>query len=313
VNATRPLLAVAAALVLACAGNALAGAQDDGSVTDGPTVSLERTVVSPGDIVMVTLTGWSGREVTLSVCGNRAARGSQDCNLVASQGVPLNRDQSPTLVQFPITPPTLSCPCVVRASSTRNENLAIAPFELLGHPVGPVVEAPVQNPLSITVASKRAPGSLLSTIRTTLGGPTSYEVTVTVTNRTTDTLRNVVVAAAAGRGRNDDVSDVELPAVGDLAPGQTWEYTAHPTVPAPILGAFIFQATASGAGPPVHAEQTTGAPPIGLLVMALVLVLDVIAIVWRRVARRRHRAMAGLDQDLPRLAPDASPRPAPSI
>ncbi|MEQ1785807.1 MAG: hypothetical protein ABL966_02045 [Acidimicrobiales bacterium] len=287
-----------ALLLLVAVGTAgaagVAGAQDDG-IVEGPRITLDRSVVRPGDRLVVTLAEWTGREVTLSVCGNGAARSSMDCNLLASQGVPLNRDGSPTVATFSVAAPALPCPCVVRASSSRNEAVALAPIELVGHPAGSVIEPVASVPLRVGVQVRRADGGLLSRLRSALAGPTAFDVTVRVTNHSADTLSNIVVAGTAGRG-SDDVADIELPAVGSLAPGASWVYTARATVPAPVLGRVDFAVTASGAGPSVHAEQAAGSAPVGLVGMAVVLGADLAAIGWRRAARRRaRRAMAGSD------------------
>ena len=45
--------------------------------------------LQPGDRVIVSLVGWTARNVTLSVCGNLARRGAVDCNLIASQALKL--------------------------------------------------------------------------------------------------------------------------------------------------------------------------------------------------------------------------------
>lgn len=290
----RWTLALALVVVLASATGA--GAQDVGTISDGPTIALDRDAAAPGERVVVTLTGWSGRAVTLSVCGNRAERGSMDCNLTSSQGVPLNRDGSAKVAELMVSSPSLPCPCVVLASSTQNEERAVAALDLVGHPVGPIIESATQIPLRLTVEARRAGGGLVGSVRSTLGGPTAYEVTVTVTNQTSDVLSGVVVAGTAGRTRNDDVAELDLPAVGPLEPGQTWAYTARPTVPAPAIGSFVFQAVASGAGPTVTADDSVRAFPLGLVVLGVVLAVDVAAIIWRRLARRR-REDAGDEDD----------------
>ena len=289
----RWVLAVSVVVVVATATGA--GAQDVGTVSDGPTIALDRAAAAPGERVRITLTGWRGRAVTLSVCGNRAARGSMDCNLTASQGVPLNRDGSATVTDLMVSSPTLPCPCVVLASSTRNEQKAIAPLDLVGHPVGPIIESVTQIPIVLTLEVRRASGGLVGPVRSTLGGPTSYEVTVTVTNQTTDVLSGVVVAGTVGRTRNDDVAGLDLPAVGPLEPGQTWAYTARPTVPAPAIGTFVVQAVAAGAGPTVTVEDSVRAFPLGLIVLGVVFAVDVVAIIWRRLARRRDEDAGGDD------------------
>ncbi len=57
-----------------------------------------------------------------------------------------------------------------------------------------------------------------------------------------------------------------------------------------VLGRYIWQVTASGAGPPVKAEATTRARPWGLAVLLLVLLVDVVVMVVRRRTRRQRKA-----------------------
>ena len=83
----------AAVLVLASAlalGRADAGAPD--GLTNGPTITVDRPSIKAGDRVLVTLDGFEGTAVTISVCGNEARRGSADCNLTASEGLGLDLD-----------------------------------------------------------------------------------------------------------------------------------------------------------------------------------------------------------------------------
>ncbi len=289
-RALHSLALVTTGLALAVGGLSVVGAQDGDPASSGPTIVLEPASVAPGDRITVTLAGWTGREVILSVCGNQGRRGSMDCNLMASQGVPLNRDGSPTVVPFVITPPALPCPCVVRGSSSRNDEISNSPFELVGHPVGPVVGGSTREPLELTVTTRRASAGLVARLRTWVGGPTTYNVTVSVRNRSTERLDDVVVTGSAGRSSTDDLAILDLPSPGSLEPGQTWEADAQGEVPAPVLGRFVWAVTASGAGSSVQAVQTTQAMPVGFFIVAGVFLLDVVALVWRRVAKRRLRS-----------------------
>ena len=284
----QPARVATAVLVLASVvaiGRADAGPPD--GVTDGPTITVDRPSINPGDRVLVTLDGFEGTAVTISVCGNRARRGSADCNLTASEGLGLDLDGSSTLTEFPVAAPSTTCPCVIVASTTNYNEVAVTPIELIGHPVGPVVGALSLEPLVVTVESRRAPQGIVANIRAALGGPTAYEVTVSVRNRSTATLENIAVDGSARRGAGD-VASLVIPSPGPLEPGQTWTEMVRTQVPAPAVGRFVFAVTASGAGPAVSAESATSHLPIGLLILVIVLLVDVVAMVWRRKARR-HR------------------------
>jgi hypothetical protein len=254
-----------------------------------PSVTVDRAAMRPGETVVVTLDGWQAEVITLSVCGNRAARGSSDCNMVASEGIRRNRDGSLTHRDFAVSAPSTTCPCVLRASTTTNDEVAVAPIELLGHPTGPVVPPKGGPRLDVTVRAARAPRGLVSRVRAALGGPTAYDVTVTVRNPTTLQIDHVALAASA-RGGRGDVETIELPEVGPLGPGRSWTRTVRSTVPAPVIGTFRWEVTASGAGRAVTARTEAGSLPIALIVLLLVLAADIAAIVWRRTARRRSQA-----------------------
>jgi hypothetical protein len=276
---------------------AAAGAQNDpgigGPVTSGPTVTLDRYSLHPGEPVIVTLEGFEASAVTISVCGNRAARGSVDCNMPASEGLGLDRDGSPTVGQMPVAAPEVPCPCIIRVSTTNQDEIAVAPIELIGHPVGPIVESGTEAPLEVSVVPRRAPHGVMARLRAAIGGPTAYDVTVSVRNRSTEDLGGVTLTGAAGRTPDEDVTSFELPPIELLRPGQTWEHTVRATIPAPVVGGFVWQVTASGAGASISAEESSRALPLGLLLLVLVLVVDLGAIVWRRVARRHRQRDAG--------------------
>ncbi|MDP1818335.1 MAG: hypothetical protein Q8K58_00390 [Acidimicrobiales bacterium] len=289
----RPLRAgVASAVVLLGVWVATSAATAQDAAVSGPTITLDRTSMRPGERVLVTLEGFEGNAVTLAVCGNQARRGSVDCNLIASEGVRLDRDGSSTLAEYPVAAPALPCPCLVRASTKSFDQLAVVPVELLGHPVGPVVGTSAQAPLEVSVRAERDPHGLLAGLRSALGGPTHYDVEVTVRNRSAERLDGIVLAGSVGRGGEGDVTAVEVPTPGSLDPGQTWEGTVRTRLPAPVLGGFTWSVIASGAGGPVEASLQTQARPLGFVLLALVLLADVAAIAWRRAHRHRVRRSA---------------------
>jgi len=183
------------------------------------------------------------------------------------------------------------------ASTTGFNEVATVPIEIIGHPVGPIVGSSTLEPLEVEVTAERAPHGIMENLRAAIGGPTAYDVTVSVRNRSTEVLDGVVLTGAAGRNRDDDLTDIEIPVVGTLQPGQTWEDTVRTTVPAPVIGGFVFHVTASGAGPTMRAEHSSSILPVGFLVVVAVLILDVGAIVWRRLAKRRARSRIELADD----------------
>lgn len=126
----------------------------------GPSISLQASRAEPGHRVAVALSGWRSRNVTLAVCGNLARRGSADCNVASSQSVRLFEVAAPTRAELVVFSPPVSCPCVVRASDAAQNEVAVAPIELAGVPIGPVV-GPVFGPLiDVSLAVVRLIGAL---------------------------------------------------------------------------------------------------------------------------------------------------------
>lgn len=277
-----PLIAVVTGVVLVSPASA--------SVS-GPIVTLDRYEMAPGERVVMTIDGFAATSVTISVCGNEARRGSSDCNMTESTGRTLDRDGSSTMLELPIAAPPVPCPCLVRVSSPGNDEVAVAPITLIGHPVGEIVDGSVEDePLSVAVEVRRAPVDLLGSVTSALGGATTYEVTVVVTNRSTGTFGNVSVSGFAGRDEDDVLTSLDLSDPGELAAGQRWEETVEAELPAPVFGAAEWRVSASGAGPTVTAAAATRHVPVLLLVLAAVFVVDLMLLTWRLVARRRRRS-----------------------
>lgn len=276
-----------AALLLAVVALVALAPRAEAQAADQPTVSVDRSSIRPGESVVVTLTGWRSEVVTLSVCGNQAARGSVDCNMVASEGIRRNRDGSTTQRDFVVLAPAMTCPCVLRASTATNDEIAIAPIDLIGHPTGPILLPKVNDGVQVSVRAARAQRGFLAALRGSLGGPTAYDVTITVRNASTLQLDHVVVSGVARRSGRGDVTKLELPLPGPLGPGRTWTHTVRSTVPAPVLGSFSWEVAASGGGPTATATTDVRNRPIALIALVLVLLADLAAIVWRRLAKRR--------------------------
>lgn len=286
----RSLVCGFAAVLAAIAAAAPVHAQ-----ADGPEVTVDRSEVDPSGRVVLTIDGFEAGAVTISVCGNEANRGSADCNMVASRGLRLNRDGSPTTVAMPVAEPPVACPCVLRVSSPNNDEVAIVPIALTGHPVEPVVGSPeLGQALAVSVSAEAASGNLLGRLRSSLGGPTAYDMTVTVRNGSTAALSRVAVTASVGRGGDDDLVTIEIPTVGRLGPGETWQHVVRVELPAPVLGGVTWRASASGAGPAAAAEQTTRHVPVLLFALTVVFAGDVVALASRQITRARRRKVTNV-------------------
>lgn len=284
------VLAAAALVASAAVGAGPVGAQPAPAV--GPVISLGKATLRPGEGVVVTFAGWTARVVTLSVCGNLAKRGSADCNMVTARAVELASAGGAARVEFFVSAPPVDCPCVIRASSTSQDEVAVAPIDLVGVPVGPVVD-PYLGPLvSVSLDARAAHSGFLAAVRSALGGPTTYDVTVSVRNLSAEALSKLGLSGSAGRSGTSEVVSFDVPSPETLGPGQAWTHQTRVTLPAPVFGRFVWRVTASGAGPAVHADSSTRHMPIALVLLATILVADLLFMLWRRVVwrRRAHRS-----------------------
>jgi hypothetical protein len=263
--------------------------------------------VQLGQRVDVIFTDWEARLATLSVCGNDARRGSADCNQVESQSVTLKGVgvQAP-IASMVVNAPPGTCPCVMKAVGIDSRESAIVPIDIVGVPVGPIVDPPNGKLVEVKVTATRADVGFLGGLRSSIGGPTAYDVTVDVRNLTTQELTGIEVFGAVGRNVTENLSTFDLNP-GPIDAGRTWTTSLRVTIPAPVWGDYVWQAKASGAGPSVTATQNTRVVP-WLLVLLIALVVGdllMIALRWRR-RRRGRRAL----EDRPG-EPDGTGDPAP--
>jgi hypothetical protein len=282
---------VVALLVAVGLANVVPVLAQESKVTQGPSLGLDRMSVHSGEKVIVTFTGWAGRLVTLSVCGNLAKRGSADCNMQASQGVRLYHVDNTPITSFVVSAPPVSCPCVIRATSDAGED-AYAPIEITDIATGPVVD-PFSGdpPLDVKLEETNLPAGFFGAIRSGLGGPTDHQVEVTVRNASTESFSHVTLHGFVGRDANTPLDEFDLD-VGEIGQGETWTGTAVVTVPAPAIGEYEWRVTASGAGPVSTAGASTRSVPWLLVLLVLILVGDLVAVVVRAVQRRRARTEA---------------------
>ena len=266
----------------------------------GPTVTLDRYELTPGERVKLTISGFTADYVNMVFCGNEGRRGSVDCNVRGTQARETEDNGAPTAAEMPVTAPPVPCPCIIRISSTNNQEIAVAPITLVGHPVAEVVGSPpTDTPLTVDIAANLAPAGLSEKLRTSLGGATNYDVTVSVRNGATFDIDNVALAATFTRTRYDDVRAIEFPDPGPLAAGQTWEQTVQVEVSALTFGDVEWTGTASGQGPSVSSTDTTSSFPTLLVLFGVILVVDLLVLLWRLIARARRRRAPSDPQDNP--------------
>lgn len=294
---------VLSALTFVSAGRAQAS-------LSGPVVSVDRTEVAPGERLVATIDGFTASAVTIATCGNDARRGSSDCNMVESKGVRVGEAGTPIVTQIGVFVPPVGCPCVIRVSSQNNDEVAVVPINLIGHPIEPVVGGPrLDAPLvAVSISARATPRGLMGWVGASLGGRVSYEVTVTVTNLTTEPLHQLKLFGSVGRTEEDQLATLALDDSIEIGPGQTWKQVVPAEVPAPSVSSVEWRVVASRAGPTITTTSTTRHRPVLLLIFAIVLVIDLSVLVIRHRMRRRAECEAAAEGDAPKdAAPDGQP------
>jgi hypothetical protein len=294
-------------------GALLVMVQPSSAAQTSPAVSLDRTSVAPGDRVLVTLTGWPPGPVALSVCGNGALRGDQDCNLRASEAVSNRTD--PTLFELPIAVPPVPCPCVVRAFNAGDALVRLAPVTIAGVAVAPTVAPTVQNVRVLEVSAQVRTGhrSWLDGMRAGLGGPAPLTLVLSIRNTGSSAVDDLTMTAAVGR---DDQrgEPLRLPALEPLEAGQVQQYELPFTLSAPAFGRYTVFGTVYGPGDPVT-FSTRVSNSTQLLFVALA-ALAAVVVVYAVLRLRRRRVAAEEEEDagqwifVPRSAMKPSDQPS---
>lgn len=274
---------------------------------DVPRLTLDRTEAAPGDPILVTFEGFDSPFVNIVICGNLAYRGATDCSVTAGVSKETLVDGRPKVVQMIVQPPPVHCPCIVRATASAGNDFAVAPLVITGHPVDDLVGVPEADLVEVVVEPREANQGFWATVRSALGGPTRYEATVSVRNNTTQALTRLALSGSVGHWTDDDAAELDLDPPASLEPGQTWTQDVVAEVSAPTVGQYEFEVIASGAGAAVSGTSTTTHHPFLLYVALAVLVLDIVWMVVRWVARR----LSAYDDD-PVLEPGSeAPLPTP--
>lgn len=207
---TRRLVTAAVVIVAIGSGLVAVGDADVQPVT-APFVELDRYQFRPGAQVKVTVGGFSSRTVTVSVCGNEARSGSSDCNMPESEGIGIDSAGEVEIAEMSIAAPPVPCPCILRAASPNNDEVAVADISLIGHPVAPVTGGEeFQQPIAVTVHAEPA-GAGWGWLRSSLGGATDYAVSIKVENTATYAVDDLEITGTAGGGEGDVEVNLEIP------------------------------------------------------------------------------------------------------
>jgi hypothetical protein len=256
-----------------------------------PTVSVTPASGAPGDRLHVDLTGWPDGPVNVSVCGNSARRGSQDCDQLTTEGVAVRQGSAPLLIQLSVPP--VGCPCVVRATTPDNALVRKAPIAIDGVPnVDPVEPAgipPEGRAMAVTArVTTRDPNSL-AWWRSVFGGAAERELTLTLRNVSSATLQGIRVVGGVGKNRKS-AEPLPVTTVAELAPGAHTRLRIPLVLGAPAWGRYQVFGSVYGTSVPIDFSIETRNDPWGLEVAAVLFVL-----LLAQICRRRERARALAD------------------
>lgn len=255
--------------------------------TNGPAVQVKPERAKVGEQVTLAISGFSSPWVTASICGNNALRGAADCDMAASEGNELDPDTPVSRFTMPVSAPPTTCPCVVRVVGADQAEMALVPIEVIGHPVGPLSEAPtLEGLVDAVVTVREQPPGFIGSVVASLGGDTTFEVTLALRNRAPETLSAVLARGSAFDTANDAVASFDLGAAPPIAPGQTWTTSVLVVVPTPSIGSIDWVVDVIGAGPSLTGTTSTEHRPVLLIVVLGLAVLSLSSFVARRLVRR---------------------------
>lgn len=256
-----------------------------------PAVTVEPLRADPGSMATLRIEGFESPTVTVAICGNEARRGSSDCDMVASTGVVLAADGTPTLALIPVVAPPMPCPCVVRVTSPGFDEIAVASLEVIGHETAELVSsAQAGASLVVAISASRVAGGLTERIDAGLGGDVDYEAVVTLTNTGSAPVDGIILNASFGRSATDFLGEIVVEAPASLGAGQTWQQVVTVTVPPRVVGTIEWKASAVAGLFSAESSTTTTQRPtlLAVLVACVVLDLGIVGIRWR--IRRHARA-----------------------
>jgi hypothetical protein len=260
------------------------------SSAHAPSVALGFKEIAVGSTVSIRLSNFIAKVLTVTVCGNEGRRGSVDCNVEDAKTVDVPTDSRFFLVDFTVSKPPAPCPCIVQVSSERFDEVAVAAFTLLGHPIAPVVDSGKGSaPLQVSLVAEPADDGLWARARTSLAGATWFDVTVIVQNTSATAVQGTALAVEVGRDANDLISDVVFPKVADIAPRGTWRETVRLRLPSPIYGTYVWRATTTAFGLSTTATTTTKNHPTLFVVLAGIFGLAVLTLIVRLMSRLVRR------------------------
>jgi hypothetical protein len=244
--------------------------------------------------VTISGSGWVPNEdMQASLCGANAVDGDIDCQ--ASTSLIMSPGSAGTLsYQLQVTVPPKPCPCVVLVTSLRDNTQIKLPVQVAGAPMAPVRSiAPASLPPSVRVVSIRITGG--SWPSGWFGGPVSHNLVVTFYNSGPSPILYPVISAAWGRtGQTDNV--INSPTLTMIQPNETRRITMPFRFDPLSFGNYEISGRLTGPAQPVAFETETSNWPIGLMLIAFLLLVGLVT--WL-LLRRRSRRRASREEESP--------------
>ena len=284
---------------LVCVGALLApgAAGAAGAMTESPTLVANALNGQVGDLVPLTLEHWPTGLVTVSVCGNAGARGSQDCDLRSA--FTLNMPPGGGMrARVRLVQPPVDCPCVIRAATSTNDLVRDVPIEIVGVPMG---TAPPPAATSVSAAGLTARARVLDDGSWTdaFGVGVTRTLRVTLHNRGPSATPTLDVGGAVGRSVENGES-FSTREVGKLAPGARRTVDVPISLSTPAHGDYVVYGTVYGLDAPVRFRAETANDPWALWLLVPLALIVVARILRRRERARRRDAEVGTPPQTPR-------------
>ncbi|MEU9510949.1 hypothetical protein AB0D32_32255 [Micromonospora sp. NPDC048170] len=279
----RRLLPVGVALLaLASAAPATPSPVPDGT-PPVPRIAVPAGTFRSGEQVLVTLADWPAGTVQIEVCGNGGRRGALDCATGRAGHGQVPPSGAVTLPMVLAAPP-VACPCLLRARTPTGTTHATVDLPLTGVSAPP---APTTaGTAELVVAGLRAADD--SGVPGWFGLP--GDLTVDLTLRNAGPTDAVDPAFTLLFGRPGQVRTlVAAPPLGTIGAGQTREYRIRVPMDVATVGRHELHGRIESAGPPVAFTVEAARHPWGLLGLAAVPFVWVLARRDRR-PRPAHRA-----------------------
>jgi hypothetical protein len=262
----------------------------------GPSVTVTPASAKVGTRVVFTAKGFQSAAITATVCGNNALSGSVDCDQPHAVSIGALKPGQEVSENLLVAHPPKPCPCVVRVTNDTGDEVATTPLRIVGHKTAPLVAPPpavVDNRLlQLTITATQVNRGAWKTVVSNLGGAITYDVVVSVQNKTDANLHDLVATGAVGRSATDTVQAFDLAQLPPLPPGFVWTQKLRITLPAPAIGDFHWRLSVSHNGVPVTQELVTRHRPWLLIALVLFIVADIAALVIRGRLRARARTAA---------------------